>query len=214
MDTFLSILPMELTEVVVRYGEHLADACTHVFSAEEMSWLLRTHKKLAIAGYGAYRAERWIEESGELCADTLSANVSERVKYFHGHGSHPGGLLGCTPNSETKMLDVSSVFRLMQWRLKCLGRERSIALVREQAQKFLSSIYYRYLSDHPVFLEMYLCACIVMLGPVSERTIATHGGWPLYAPRGGLLSDLRPGITQRCSEHFHTLADVIEMMED
>lgn len=162
----------------------------------------------------AYRAERWIEESDELCADTLSANVTERVKYFHGHGSHPGGLLGCTPNSETKMLDVGSVFRLMQWRLKCLGRERSIALAREQAQKLLSGIYHRYLSDHPIFLDMYLCACTVMLGPVSELTIATQARWPLYISRGGLLSDLRPGITLRCSEHLHTLVAAIEVMED
>jgi len=113
----------------------------------------------------------------------------------------------------TNLLDVGSVFYLLKRRFACLGEEGCVQAARKHTLIFLSAVFNVHIERNPVFLEMYLCATIMNLGLVEIQHQRLHLVWPLHAPNGGVLDEMRDGITQRCIEYFGNIKTCIETME-
>jgi len=222
-----SLLP-ELASLVATYGRVLDDATKTPFTAEEIIWLLQTHKEFTTANdEPVYRVEHCRHESVEsLFTESLRAlhfdasrvevkylSIPIKSKKIQAHVREMEGMYGFEiihPNA----LDLVSMFRLLKVRLDRLGYAESIAVTRQHIVKFLSDVFeFRMTRGEIVVLEMYLCANAMNLGLISGSR-CVYLKYYLYAPYGGTVSGMRQDdIIAQCHKLHGLLMGAIEKME-
>jgi len=220
----LDVLPTELLLIVGRYGAYLDEATRKPFDREEINWLLQTHGKFAIASYSTLEIE-YIQtiDGGGITTDRLTATVTPtQIRYAY------NAIIGpiyiderCGPFlDEAKLLDLASIFRLLKRRFDGLGYEHATKISRKHVVGLLDEILkIGSSSSPPVFLEMYLCGCLMSMGLIDVKRDAGRQHmqitWPIYAQTattgmfGGSVDDLRDGIIARYTEHRQTLLSAL-----